>query len=124
MRVLRRHGRPYGLVTPSLRWWSVAWRAGGVQRGHGPRHGWRQREHRRGDVRGIRHRAIACVRQQVYDVGMALVYRRRVKVGPATWLNLSKRGVSVSQRVGRATVSSRGRVFIRLLPGLSWRSKL
>jgi hypothetical protein len=47
--------------------------------------------------------------------------RKRVSVSPNTWLNLRRRGVSASARVGRATVSSTGRVSVRLLPGLSFR---
>lgn len=55
---------------------------------------------------------------------MSLVWRRRKRVGRRTWANLSTRGVSVSQRRGRVTVSSRGRGSVRLGRGLSWRFKL
>jgi hypothetical protein len=53
---------------------------------------------------------------------MGLIFRRRVKLDDDTALNLSTSGASVSRRIGkRVTVSSRGRVSIRLLPGLSFR---
>lgn len=52
---------------------------------------------------------------------MGLVFRRSMRLGKGSRVNLSKRGVSVSQRAGRVTVNSRGRVTVRLLPGLSWR---
>lgn len=55
---------------------------------------------------------------------MGLIFRKRVPAGRTSWLNLSRSGVSASKRVGRVTINSRGRVSVRLLPGLSWRSKL
>lgn len=56
--------------------------------------------------------------------GMGLQYRRRVPVRRGSWLNLSGSGVSASQRVGRVTVNSRGRVFVRLARGLYWRGRV
>lgn len=55
---------------------------------------------------------------------MGLNFRRRISLGRATKLNISKTGASVSERAGRVTVNSRGRVSVRILPGLSWRFKL
>jgi hypothetical protein len=55
---------------------------------------------------------------------MGLSYRRRVSLGKGTWLNISGSGVSVSKRVGRVTVNSRGRFFVRLLKGLSYRGRI
>ena len=52
---------------------------------------------------------------------MGFVFRKRVSVSRNMWLSLERRGVSASARVGRATVSSTGRVSVRLLPGLSFR---
>lgn len=52
---------------------------------------------------------------------MGLIWRKRVKLDDDTALNLSNSGASVSKKVGRITVSSRGRVSIRILPGLSFR---
>ena len=55
---------------------------------------------------------------------MGLIFRKRVKVGQSgkTWVNLSKSGASVSRKLGdRVTVNSRGRVTIRIAPGISWR---
>lgn len=54
---------------------------------------------------------------------MSLQYRRRVKLGGNSWLNLSRSGVSMSRRVGRATVNTRGSLFVRLGRGLIWRSR-
>jgi hypothetical protein len=52
---------------------------------------------------------------------MGLVYRRRVRIGPGLFANLSSRGVSLSKRIGRRlTVGTRGG-SVRLAPGLSWR---
>jgi hypothetical protein len=53
---------------------------------------------------------------------VSLVFRRSIACGCGTRLNVSKRGASVSCHVrDRVTVNSRGRVSIRLAPGLSWR---
>jgi hypothetical protein len=55
---------------------------------------------------------------------MGFVFRSRKRIGKGRYLNLSKSGASVSQRVGRVSLSSRGRGSIRLLKGLSYRFKL
>ena len=55
---------------------------------------------------------------------MALVWRRSLRVGKRSRLNLSKSGASLSQRVGPVTINSRRRASIRLPFGLSFRSKL
>lgn len=52
---------------------------------------------------------------------MGLVYRRRIRTGRSSWLNLSRSGVSASKRAGRVTLNSRGRGSVRILPGLSFR---
>lgn len=52
---------------------------------------------------------------------MGLIYRKRVKLGRNTAVNLSKSGASASERIGPVTVNSRGRVTLRLLPGLTFR---
>jgi hypothetical protein len=54
---------------------------------------------------------------------MGIYFRSRRKLGSNSWLNLSKTGASVSQRLGPLTVNSRGRVTLRLAKGLFWRSK-
>lgn len=54
---------------------------------------------------------------------MGLFFRKRVRLGRDTWLNMSRSGVSVSQRKGPVTVNSRGRVSIRLPGGFTWRSR-
>lgn len=55
---------------------------------------------------------------------MGFVFYRRKRIGKGTHLNLSKSGVSASKKVGRASVSSRGRGSVRLFKGLSFRFKL
>ena len=52
---------------------------------------------------------------------MGFRYRRRVRLGRSSWLNVSGSGVSASKRKGRVTVNSRGGGSIRVLPGLSFR---
>ena len=52
---------------------------------------------------------------------MGFSYRKRVRTGKSSWLNISTRGVSASARKGRLTVNSRGRATFRILPGLSYR---
>lgn len=52
---------------------------------------------------------------------MGLYFRKRISAGKGTSVNLTKSGVSVSKRIGPVTVNSRGRVSVRLLPGLSFR---
>jgi hypothetical protein len=52
---------------------------------------------------------------------MGFVFRKSVRVGRNTRVNLSKRGASVSERIGRLTLNSRGTGSIRILPGLSFR---
>lgn len=53
---------------------------------------------------------------------MGFQYRRRVQLTKGTWLNVSKSGVSASTRAGRTTVNTRGRLFVRIVKGLYWRS--
>lgn len=53
---------------------------------------------------------------------MGFQYRKRIRTGRNSWLNLSKRGVSGSVRMGPVTFNSRGRSSVRLGRGLSYRS--
>ena len=53
---------------------------------------------------------------------MGLTWSRRKKLGRTMTLNLSKSGVSISKRIGRLTLNSRGRASIRL--GKGFRFKL
>lgn len=52
---------------------------------------------------------------------MGFVFRKRIKAGKNTSVNLSKSGASVSERVGPLSINSHGRVTVRILPGLSFR---
>lgn len=56
-----------------------------------------------------------------YCVGMGFSYRKRLRTGRNSWINLSKSGPSVTFRKGPFSVNSRGRVTTRLAPGLSYR---
>jgi hypothetical protein len=55
---------------------------------------------------------------------MPLVWRRALRVGKRSRLNLSKSGASLSHRRGPVTINSRRRGSIRLPFGLSYRFKL
>ena len=55
---------------------------------------------------------------------MGISFRKRVKVGPGTWLNLSKKGISISQKVGKLTFNTRGGITIGLGKGISYRTSL
>lgn len=52
---------------------------------------------------------------------MPFTFRRSVRLNRGARLNVSKRGVSVSKRLGRVTLNSRGGGSVRLLRGLSFR---
>lgn len=52
---------------------------------------------------------------------MGLVYRKRISLGAGLFANVSRRGVTLTKRIGnRLTVGTRGG-SVRLAPGLSWR---
>ena len=51
---------------------------------------------------------------------MGISYRKRIKIGNGTFLNISKSGVSVSQKVGHTTINSRGTTTINLGNGITY----
>lgn len=53
---------------------------------------------------------------------MGLQYRRRIRLTRRTRANVSRSGVSLSHRRGRATVNTRGGFWFRIAKGLFWRS--
>jgi hypothetical protein len=55
---------------------------------------------------------------------MPLVWRRAIRMGRRSRLNLSKSGASLSHRRGPVTINSRKRESIRQPFGLSYRFKL
>jgi hypothetical protein len=55
---------------------------------------------------------------------MGLFFRKTKKAGKNTRVTLSNRGLSVSKKAGPLSVSSRGRVNVRLGKGLNFRKKL
>jgi hypothetical protein len=52
---------------------------------------------------------------------VGFIFRKRIRLGKGSTLNVSKSGASVSERIGSVTLNSRGRGSIRILPGLSFR---
>lgn len=54
---------------------------------------------------------------------MAMQYRKSKSLGKGTRLNVSHRGVGVSQKVGPLSVSSRGNMSLKLAPGVHYRSR-
>lgn len=55
---------------------------------------------------------------------MSIYLRKRVNLSRSTHLNVTKTGVSVSKRVGRVSFNSRGRISVRVLPGLTYRAHI
>ncbi|MBB2901663.1 hypothetical protein FHR75_002478 [Kineococcus radiotolerans] len=55
---------------------------------------------------------------------MPFSFRWSKALGRGLRLNAGRSGVSLTKRLGRATVSTTGRVSVRLGKGLSWRGKL
>lgn len=55
-------------------------------------------------------------------ITMGISYRKRIKIGNSTFLNVSKSGISISQKVGRITVNSRGTTNINLGKGVTYRT--
>lgn len=49
---------------------------------------------------------------------MGISFRKRIKIGEGTYLNVSKKGVSVSKKVGNVTVNSRGTATVNLGHGI------
>ncbi len=52
---------------------------------------------------------------------MGISYHKRVKIDKGTFLNISKSGVSVSKKLGKVTVNSKGNVTVNLGNGLTYR---
>ncbi len=53
---------------------------------------------------------------------MGFNFRKRIKIGDGTFLNISKRGVSISKKVGKTTLNSKGKITINFGNGLTWTS--
>ena len=53
---------------------------------------------------------------------MGISYRKRIKIGDDTYLNISKSGISVSKKVGKATINSKGMTTINLGNGITYRT--
>lgn len=55
---------------------------------------------------------------------MGFTFRKRIRLGKTTGLNVSKSGLSVSKKAGRVTMNSKGRGSVKLGKGISYRFKL
>ena len=53
---------------------------------------------------------------------MGISYRKRIKMGDGTFLNISKSGISVSKKVGKTTINSRGTTTINLGNGITYKT--
>lgn len=53
---------------------------------------------------------------------MGINYYKRIKIGDGTFLNISKSGISVSQKIGRITINSRGTTTVNLENGITYRT--
>ena len=53
---------------------------------------------------------------------MGISYRKRIKIGNGTFLNISKSGLSISQKVGKTTINSKGKMTVNLGNGLIYRT--
>ena len=53
---------------------------------------------------------------------MGFSFYKRIKIGDGTFLNISKSGFSISQKVAKATINSRGRTTVNLGNGLIYRT--
>ncbi len=53
---------------------------------------------------------------------MGISYQKRIKVGDGTFLNISKSGVSISQKVGKITINSKGTTTVNLGKGVTYRT--
>lgn len=53
---------------------------------------------------------------------MGFSYRKRIKLGNGTYLNLSKSGISISQKVGPVTINSKGAATVNLGNGITYRT--
>jgi hypothetical protein len=51
---------------------------------------------------------------------MGLRFRKTISLGKHIKLNISKSGVSVSTKIGRATLNSRGTKTFRIMKGVSY----
>jgi hypothetical protein len=54
---------------------------------------------------------------------MGISFRKRVKTGKDSWINVSGSGVSGSKKVGPVTVNSRGGVWVKLPGGFTYRGR-
>ena len=52
---------------------------------------------------------------------MGIVFNRRKKLGKNSWVNVSRKGLSASTKIGPLTLNTRGKSSIRLGKGISFK---
>ena len=55
---------------------------------------------------------------------MGISYRKRIKIGDGTFLNISKSGISISKKVWKVTINSKGTATVNLGNGLTYRNSI
>lgn len=53
---------------------------------------------------------------------MGFSFHKRIKIRNGTFLNISKSGLSISQKVGKTTINSKGKMTVNLGNGLIYRT--
>lgn len=53
---------------------------------------------------------------------MGISYRKRIKIGNHIFLNISKSGVSISLKIGKATINTRGTTTFNFGNGITYRT--
>lgn len=53
---------------------------------------------------------------------MGISFRKRIRIGKGTFLNISKKGISISQKIGNVTFNSRGTTTVNLGNGITYRT--
>lgn len=54
---------------------------------------------------------------------MGLLFRKKIKTGKNSWLNVSGSGTSGSTKIGPVTLNSRGGFWVNLPGGLNYRGR-
>lgn len=53
---------------------------------------------------------------------MGFSYRKRIKLNDDTTLNIGKKGVSISKKIGNTTINSKGSVTVNLGNGIVYKT--
>lgn len=55
---------------------------------------------------------------------MGIYIRKRIKIGNGMTLNIGKRGVSISKKVGNTTINSKGTITVNLGNGITYKESI